>query len=47
MEITLKPEAIQLGKRVYNSKDINSESKEIQSDIDYIPSQYTNAKIKM
>ena len=26
---------------------INSESKEIQSDIDYIPSQYTNAKIKM
>ena len=26
---------------------IDSESKEIQSDIDYIPSQYTNAKIKM
>ncbi|NRU52558.1 phage morphogenesis protein [Clostridium beijerinckii] len=31
MEITLKPEAIQLGKRVYNSKDINSESKDGQA----------------
>ena len=26
---------------------INAESKEIQSDIDYIPSQHTNAKIRM
>jgi hypothetical protein len=31
MEITLKPEAIQLGKRVYNSKEINSESKDGQA----------------
>lgn len=31
METTLKPESIQLGKRVYNSKDINTESKDGQA----------------
>lgn len=34
MEITLKPEAIQLGKRVYNSKEINTESKDGQAIIE-------------
>lgn len=31
MEITLKPEAIQLGKRVYNSKELDSNSKDGQA----------------